>query len=112
TTSENLAVGTPASTASLGLNTTAGSNNITTPSAAAGFTWTLPAATGILASASSATLTDATTVTWAIAGVQMAQAYLVFTAHGGSRTLNITNPSTIGHYTLFLTQDATGGEGL
>ena len=112
TTSENLAVGTAASTASLGLNTTAGSNNITTPSGATGYTWTLPAATGTLPATSSASLTDGATVTWAMAGVQIAQASLLFTTHGGSRTLNITSPAAPGIYTLIVQQDATGGENL
>jgi len=55
---------------------------------------------------------DAATVTWAIASVLNAQATLLFTTHGGSRTLNITGPVIGGNYVLVLTQDATGGETL
>jgi hypothetical protein len=58
------------------------------------------------------TQTDASTVTWAIASVKDAQAVLTFTAHGGARTLNITNPVIGGNYVLKLIQDGTGGEGL
>jgi hypothetical protein len=56
--------------------------------------------------------TDGATVTWAIASVLNAQATLTFTAHSGSRTLNITNPVIGGNYVLKLVQDGTGGEGL
>jgi hypothetical protein len=59
-----------------------------------------------------AVLTDAATVTWAIAGVLNARASLTFTAHSGSRTLNLTGLVAGGDYKLELTQDATGGEGL
>jgi hypothetical protein len=59
-----------------------------------------------------ATLTDGATVTWAIASNIVANADLTFTTHGGSRTLNITNPVNGGSYVLWLKQDATGGEGL
>ncbi len=56
--------------------------------------------------------TDGSTVTWAIGSVPFANATLLFTTHGGSRTLNITNPLAGGNYILRLTQDGTGGEGL
>jgi hypothetical protein len=56
--------------------------------------------------------TDGATVTWAIASVKDAQSTLTFTAHSGSRTLNITNPVIGGNYVLKLIQDGTGGEGL
>ena len=65
-----------------------------------------------LAASSWASQTDGSTVTWAIASVLYAQATLTFTAHGGSRTLAITNPVVGGFYTLKLIQDGTGGEGL
>jgi hypothetical protein len=55
---------------------------------------------------------DAGTVTWAIASVLNANAVLTFTTHGGSRTLNITNPVIGGNYVLKLIQNGVGGEGL
>ena len=58
------------------------------------------------------TLTDASTVTWAIGSVLNQVAMLTFTTHGGSRTLNITSPVVSGNYILKLKQDGTGGEGL
>lgn len=65
-----------------------------------------------LAASTFDTQTDGATVTWAIGSVLNAQATLTFTAHSGSRTLNITGPVTGGNYVLKLIQDATGGEGL
>ena len=59
-----------------------------------------------------ASQTDGATVTWAIGGALVANASLTFTTHGGSRTLNITNPVNGGSYVLWLKQDGTGGEGL
>jgi hypothetical protein len=59
-----------------------------------------------------AALTDGATVTWAIGSVANDNKSLTFTVHGGSRTLNITNPVNGGNYVLWLKQDATGGEGL
>lgn len=56
--------------------------------------------------------TDAATVTWAIGSALIANATLTFTAHSGSRTLNITGPSNGGSYVLWMKQDGTGGEGL
>ena len=55
-------------------------------------------------------LTDAATVTWSPASSPTAT--LLFTVHGGSRTLNLTHLLTGYSYTLRLTQDGTGGEGL
>ncbi len=57
-------------------------------------------------------LTDGATVTWATASVKCANTSLVFTTHGGSRTLNLTGLVDGGSYVLYLQQDATGGEGL
>ncbi len=57
-------------------------------------------------------LTDGATVTWAIGSSPLANAALTFTTHGGSRTLNITNPVNGGSYVLWIKQDSTGGEGL
>jgi hypothetical protein len=59
-----------------------------------------------------ATLTDASTVTWAIASRLVANANLTFTTHGGSRTLNLTGLVNGGSYVLWIKQDGTGGEGL
>lgn len=56
--------------------------------------------------------TDAATVTWAIGSALIANATLTFTAHSGSRALNITNPVNGGSYVIWLKQDSTGGEGL
>jgi hypothetical protein len=57
--------------------------------------------------------TDGTTVTWAIANQPCANASLVFTADGGSRTLNLTGLVNGGSYVLTIQQDASGtGEGL
>jgi hypothetical protein len=56
--------------------------------------------------------TDGATVTWAIASAECANASLLFTTHGGSRTLNLTGLVNGGSYVLKITQDATGGEGL
>ncbi len=56
--------------------------------------------------------TDGATVTWAIASAVCANAALTFTAHGGSRTLNLTGLATGGSYVLKLIQDGTGGENL
>jgi hypothetical protein len=56
--------------------------------------------------------TDAATVTWAVNSQMCQNASLTFTAHGGARTLNITNLATGGSYVLWLKQDGTGGEGL
>lgn len=58
------------------------------------------------------TLSDGTTVTWAIASAYEANAGLTFTAHSGSRTLNLTGLVNGGTYVLWLKQDGTGGEGL
>lgn len=56
--------------------------------------------------------TDGATVTWAIASAVCANASLLFTTHGGSRTLNLTGLVNGGSYVLKITQDGTGGEGL
>lgn len=58
------------------------------------------------------TLTDGATVTWAIGSAMVSNAGLTFTTHGGSRTLNITNPLDGGSYVLWIKQDGTGPEGL
>ena len=55
---------------------------------------------------------DGTTVTWAIASAAFANTSLLFTVHGGSRTLNLTGLVDGGSYVLTITQDSTGGEGL
>lgn len=55
-------------------------------------------------------LTDGATVSWNTAGAN--NATLLFTAHSGSRTLNVSNLISGGSYVLKLTQDSTGGEGL
>lgn len=59
-----------------------------------------------------AALTDGATVTWAIGSKFIDNKTLLFTTHGGSRTLNITGATNGGSYVLILTQDGTGGEGL
>jgi len=56
--------------------------------------------------------TDGATVTWAIGSNMCANASLLFTAHSGSRTLNLTGMVNGGNYELDIYQDATGGEGL
>lgn len=66
----------------------------------------------VCAPGSFASQTDGATVTWAIGSVICANASLTFTTHGGSRTLNITNPVNGGSYVIWLKQDGTGGEGL
>jgi len=58
------------------------------------------------------TLTDGATVTWAIGSLSFTSANLTFTTHGGTRTLNITNPINGATYRLRLIQDSTGGESL
>ncbi len=55
------------------------------------------------------TLTDASTITWALAYRQTTNATVTL---GGSRTLNITNPVTGGSYVLRVVQDGTGSRGL
>lgn len=55
-------------------------------------------------------LTDGATVTWNLAASTSAS--LTFTTHGGSRTLQVTNPAAGVYYGLKLVQDGTGGEGL
>lgn len=57
-------------------------------------------------------LTDGATVTWAIGTKVCQNAKLLFTTHGGSRTLNLTGLVSSGNYELVITQDGTGGEGL
>jgi hypothetical protein len=57
-------------------------------------------------------LTDGATVTWAIGSAVCANASLLFTAHSGSRILNLTGLVNGGSYTLIIQQDSTGGEGL
>lgn len=57
-------------------------------------------------------LTDSTTVTWAAGSLALANASLLFTTHGGSRTLNVSGLVDGGSYELEITQDGTGGEGL
>lgn len=66
----------------------------------------------VCAPGSFAAQTDAATVTWAVGSLICANASLTFTAHGGSRTLNLTGLVNGGSYVLSLKQDATGGEGL
>jgi hypothetical protein len=56
--------------------------------------------------------TDGTTVTWAIGSNICANGSLLFTTHGGSRSLVLTGMVNGGDYILKLTQDGTGGEGL
>jgi len=56
-----------------------------------------------------ASLTDAATITWAIASAPAANATVTL---GGNRTLNITNPVTGGSYVLKIVQDATGSRTL
>lgn len=55
-------------------------------------------------------LTDGATITWNMATT--CNATLLFTVHGGARTLNITNPSDGVSCQLIVTQDGTGPEGL
>jgi hypothetical protein len=83
-------------------------------SAAAGQLPVIPIANGGLNTSSPAfaALTDGATVTWALAGTLVSSAALTFTAHSGSRTLNITGAVSGGEYKLWLKQDSTGGEGL
>lgn len=57
-------------------------------------------------------LTDGATITWAIGGSRLRNAKLLFTAHGGSRTLNVTGLVDGGTYLLRIKQDGTGTEGL
>ena len=59
-----------------------------------------------------ASQTDGTTITWAIGTTVCANGKVTFTAHGGSRTLNVTGMSSGGYYSLIATQDATGSENL
>ncbi len=56
--------------------------------------------------------TDSGTVTWAIGGALCANGYLLFTTHGGSRTLDLTGLVNGGSYVFKIQQDGTGGEGL
>jgi hypothetical protein len=56
------------------------------------------------------TLADSATITWPVGGVGNAQ--LTFTAHSGSRTLNVSGLTSGGNYVIELIQDGTGGEGL
>ena len=63
------------------------------------------------------TLTDGATVTWNVSGQNTVAAYLLFTVHGGTRNLNFAGapsayPPLAASYTLYIQQDATGGEGL
>lgn len=55
------------------------------------------------------TLTDGVTITWALANHVNQQAKVTL---GGNRTLNITGPTAVGYYTLYVIQDATGSRGL
>lgn len=57
-------------------------------------------------------LDDSGTVTWAINAQNCANASLLFTVHGGSRTLNVNGLVDGGSYVLTIQQDGTGGEGL
>lgn len=57
-------------------------------------------------------LTDGTTVTFAAASAFEASRTLLFTVHSGSRTLTTSGLVDGGFYVLYVTQDATGGEGL
>lgn len=56
-----------------------------------------------------ATLTDGATITWAIAGVTIANATVTI---AGNRTLNITGPVTGGTYILRLVQGSGGSHTL
>lgn len=100
---------------------------ITCPATATAYEFVMPlaAGTGLLQTSNSANVvtgsidtpayaaqTDGSTVTWAIGSQFISSASLLFTTHGGSRTLNITNPINGGRYRLKITQDGTGGEGL
>jgi hypothetical protein len=68
---------------------------------------------GLGGSASTFTaLTDAATVTYATTPGYGGSASLLFTAHSGSRTLNLTGLTNGKYYTVKLIQDGTGGEGL
>ncbi len=71
-----------------------------------------PAHYGTQIASAFSTLTDGATVTWAIGNSSAANQTLTFTTHGGSRTLNITNPVSGGNYVLKIIQDGTGVEGL
>lgn len=57
-------------------------------------------------------LTDSATVTWAGASALCPNAKLTFTAHSGSRTLNLTGLAAGATYFVELIQDGTGGESL
>lgn len=61
------------------------------------------------ASLSPSSLTDGSTITWAIGSVPLANATVTI---GGNRTLNITGPLTGGNYVLRLVQDGTGSRTL
>lgn len=106
---------------------TANTATVECPAAVTAYEILLPsaAATGLLSLSNSSsvmtgsivvpafsTQTDGATVTWALGSAFIANATLTFTTHGGSRTLNITNPINGGSYVLKVIQDGTGGEGL
>lgn len=57
-------------------------------------------------------LADSSSVTWNVSSAYWAKATLAM-AHGtASRTLNITNPTSGGEYTVIVSQDSTGGASL
>jgi hypothetical protein len=57
-------------------------------------------------------LTDGPTITWSIPNSPSANAAVIFTAHDGSRTLNVTGLVSGGSYAIWFHQDSAGGEGL
>ncbi len=100
------------------LNCTGGTNPVTSVSTTAPITnggttgaVTIGCATCLVSTAFAA-LTDGATITWGIGSAAIDNKTLLFTTHGGSRTLNITGPVSGGSYVLKMTQDGTGGEGL
>ena len=93
-TSENLSVGSAASTASIGLDTTGGNNSITTQASATGLTWTLPSTTGTFADSATAPI-----VLSATTGVLTCPACIVATVNPSAGVLHVAGS----------TQTATGG---
>lgn len=57
-------------------------------------------------------LTDGAAVTWDAGNALASNRTLLFTTHGGNRTLNMTNLVNGGDYVLRVKQDGTGPEGL
>ena len=103
-TSENLSVGSAASTASIGLDTTGGNNSLTTQASATGLTWTLPSTSGTFADSATAPI-----VLSATTGVLTCPTCIVATVNPSAGVLHVAGSTQTATGSAVVGSDMTNG---